>query len=71
MAMCDIYSIALSQSEINRVSASKIIEATMRGYIPSKDSGASFFGDLFGVKLSRREIWHFTVDRNKTGDWAL
>jgi len=68
MPICDICAKPLDQSEVNRVSASKIIQATSRGFIPSKLPLLSL-AKLF--KISREEMWYFTVDKNRTVDWGL
>jgi len=69
MPICDICSDHISESAVNRCQAAEIINATNKGFVPSRLPMG--LNHLFGVDLTPAEVWNFTVSQNRTVDWGL
>ena len=68
MPTCDICGKDISHSDMNVVTARVVVEATEKGYVPTKlplEGLSSAFG------FSKADSWHYTIQRNATVDWGL
>ena len=65
MATCDVCGRPVADSATKIVRPSQIVEATRRGWVPSRLPGTYTFMGM------EKEMWHQVVSRNTGVDWGL
>lgn len=70
--VCDICHVPLIQNEINAIPPSEIVDATKKGFVPSRlPKELDVMAGALGVEVSESEVWKFTVANNSNVDWGL